>query len=335
MVLADGGIVCIDEFDKMCDADRVAMHEVMEQQTVTIAKAGIHTTLNARCSVIAAANPMFGQYNGEISVQRNIGIPDSLLSRFDLVFIVLDKKESTIDREIAEHVLNIHMYKGKNETTQSKSLISQELEEPELENELFSIFKDQKIFSMGFLRKYINYMKYRVKPVLTQSASDLISELYCDLRKSSTNRTLSITPRTLETIIRLSTAHAKCRMSQQVTDEDVKVIFKIMEQALYFSSGNKKEEKKEENKRKRDETENNSPNKKVVEEKLDEGDLKNQLIKIVKETRSDAISLEELMKQIISLNSTYKKDELKKMILKIVDSDPNQFMVDDDVLYIL
>ncbi|OLL24945.1 DNA replication licensing factor mcm3 isoform A [Neolecta irregularis DAH-3] len=253
MVLADRGVVCIDEFDKMSDIDRVAIHEVMEQQTVTIAKAGIHTSLNARCSVIAAANPIYGQYDPHKDPHRNIALPDSLLSRFDLLFVVIDDVEDTRDRKISEHVLRMHRFipPGLEEgvpipdgTGQSLA-VGEELESRDTNvyekyNAMLHagiVSKKKEVLSIGFVKKYIQYAKNRIRPQLTKGAADYITLTYTCLRnddmEKNQRKTSPMTARTLETLIRLSTAHAKARLSQTVEEKDARAAEEILRFALF------------------------------------------------------------------------------------------------------
>lgn len=267
MVLADRGVVCIDEFDKMSDIDRTAIHEVMEQGRVTIAKAGIHAKLNARCSVLAAANPVYGRYDQFKTPMENIGLQDSLLSRFDLLFIVLDKMDPDSDRQISEHVLRMHQYRNANEQdgdvlpmgSSTFMLATQDPDEESATQQETPIFekrdtvlhgpgrKGEKIVSMAFMRKYVHIAKH-LKPQLTRPASDFIADEYAKLRNQDNltqdhiARTQPVTARALETIIRLSTSHAKARLSKTVDLVDAKAAVELV-QFAYFKKVLEKEKK--------------------------------------------------------------------------------------------
>ena len=263
MVLGDRGVVCIDEFDKMNDVDRVAIHEVMEQQTVTIAKAGIHTSLNARCSVIAAANPIYGQYDPHKDPHRNIALPDSLLSRFDLLFVVTDDIDDFRDRQLSEHVLRMHRFRqagteeGAPVREQGQQSLGVGLDQEQSANQPTSVYEKFnllihagmtvttgrgtarriEVLSMPFIRKYIQYAKMQRKPVLTKGAADLIVKTYSNLRndelEGNQRKTSPMTARTLETLIRLATAHAKARLSHRVEEKDADAAESILRFALF------------------------------------------------------------------------------------------------------
>ncbi|KAG9510032.1 Zygotic DNA replication licensing factor mcm3, partial [Fragariocoptes setiger] len=255
MVLADRGIVCVDEFDKMSDIDRTAIHEVMEQGRVTICKAGIQARLNARCSVLAAANPVSGNYDLSKEPMENIAMQDSLLSRFDLLFIMLDEHNRQNDSKISEHVVRIHRYRPQNELDGEPTVIHTNasylstLQGDKNEDEQTEIFERhnpllhgnessrEKYFTIDFMRKYIHIAKL-VKPTLTEEACLMIGEHYSILRRLDVGiegiaKTGPITARTLETMIRLATAHAKARLSTKIESEDAAAAISLVQYSCY------------------------------------------------------------------------------------------------------
>ncbi|KAJ2077640.1 MCM DNA helicase complex subunit [Coemansia sp. RSA 988] len=304
MVLADRGVVCIDEFDKMTDVDRVAIHEVMEQQTVTVAKAGIHTTLNARCSVLAAANPVYGRYDPRRPPHQNIALPDSLLSRFDLLFVVTDSMDEARDRAISAHVLRMHRYvpPGTEPGQPVADLLDYGLGSAQLlasfraadamgadadadpssdaatrPCRVFEPYNEylhagvapppprrtrsrsrravlaaadttprREVLSTEFLRRFLYFARNMVRPVLAADAADDLAAVYAELRAQASGQgldghgatgpvqtTTPVTARTLETLIRLATAHAKLRLSPSVEAQDAEVAKTLLRFALF------------------------------------------------------------------------------------------------------
>eukprot|EP00751_Fragilariopsis_kerguelensis_P013141 CAMPEP_0170767784 /NCGR_PEP_ID=MMETSP0733-20121128/5968_1 /TAXON_ID=186038 /ORGANISM="Fragilariopsis kerguelensis, Strain L26-C5" /LENGTH=734 /DNA_ID=CAMNT_0011109015 /DNA_START=325 /DNA_END=2529 /DNA_ORIENTATION=- len=257
MVLADRGLVCVDEFDKMGENDRVAIHEAMEQQTVTIAKAGIHASLNARCSVLAAANPVYGQYDRTRGIQENIGLPDSLLSRFDLLFVVLDQMDPETDRMIANHVIKGHRYRSDHGGAGHDSDYDDDDSDDDMDDgeRVHSVWQRNRndshvgkysendphsndILQHDFLRKYLHFAKTRIRPELTEGAREFIANRYAEMRCRQDERTLPVTARTLETVIRLASAHAKARLSNIVEAKpDCEIAMDVLSFALYHEAG--------------------------------------------------------------------------------------------------
>lgn len=204
MVLADTGVVCIDEFDKMRDEDRVAIHEAMEQQTISIAKAGITTVLNSRTSVLAAANPVWGRYDEGRSPGENIDFQTTILSRFDMIFIIKDEHNEQRDRMIAKHVMNIHMNRPNNSADENGDVVGE--------------------IDIDRMKRYISYCKSKCAPRLSSEAQEMLSNHFVDLRKqvqkveldNDERSSIPITVRQLEAIIRISESLAKLVLSPVV-----------------------------------------------------------------------------------------------------------------------
>ncbi len=207
LVLASGGMVAIDEFDKIDDDDRASLHEVMESQTVSVAKAGLVATFRAKTAILAAANPKFSRFNQNKNLAEQFDLPPSLLSRFDLIFPIVDVLDLEKDSKLAEYILSSH---------QRASMPDSEREE------------EKDIIDKEFLRKYISYARRHVFPKLTREAMDKIKEYYLDLRKrGKESGTVPITPRYLEGLVRLSEAHAKVRLSPLVEMTDAEAAINL------------------------------------------------------------------------------------------------------------
>jgi len=207
LVLADMGVCCIDEIDKMRDEDRGAIHPAMEQQVVPIAKGGIVATLNSRTSILAAANPSLGRYNPYQTIAQNITLPVTILSRFDLIWILKDQPDSQLDADVAEHILKLHRVLTSAETP----------------------------LSMELLKKYISYAK-KVNPIITDEVIERFKDFYVKMRNASIEggeaAAIAITARQLEGLVRLAEARARAHLRTEISVEDAEAVINLMQKSL-------------------------------------------------------------------------------------------------------
>ncbi|GFR02207.1 DNA replication licensing factor mcm2 [Trichonephila clavata] len=220
LVLADKGVCIIDEFDKMNDQDRTSIHEAMEQQSISISKAGIVTSLQARCAVIAASNPIGGRYDPSMTFSENVDLTEPILSRFDILCIVRDQVDPVQDKQLAKFVIQSHVnHHPANENLDMGTL-------PEMEDPLMSGIEK---IPQDLLRKYIIYSREKVHPKLHQMDQDKVAKLYSELRRESmATGSVPVTVRHIESMIRMAEANARIHLRDYVHEDDVNMAIRVM-----------------------------------------------------------------------------------------------------------
>ncbi len=228
LVLADMGIAAVDEMDKMAKEDRSALHEAMEQQSVSLAKAGITATLKSRCALLGAANPKLGRFDQFVPIAEQINMPPSLLSRFDLIFVMTDQPEAERDRAIADHIIKTHAV-GELIRQHNYSPLPG-IDEEYIERALAPVTPD---IDPSLLRKYIAHAKRTCFPILSDGAREALIAYYMRLRNlASGNKPVPVTARQLEGLVRLAEASARMRLSNTVDTEDTDRILRIVDACL-------------------------------------------------------------------------------------------------------